>query len=370
MIDAHPATLSWLASVRRQRVIPLGVDRFGQSGDLPDLYREYHLNVGRDRRPRRPASPCRPLCDTLLANPALAFLPRYGRPDSERNDCGDRLRCLQMPKAESPTRIRPPARPRRLPHAHADRAAVGRRAAAGPRPGRPPANRRLGRRRGDGAGVRGRHERRDTTHAEDPGGRIRHLLDETERQAPRQGGIRRPLVGLRARRRPAARRRQIREHQLGTVDRQGVPHRQLEPVAEHHDRRGRGRRPGERDVHLHPRALGSRRVLSPGAPRHRRPDGARHRRRRAECPEAGAVDRRRARGGRRHGAVHGDPGHRERKPGGGPLPHEQRHGAGGIGLRRGRRHAEDPRGDEDRIHRGAGPRRTTTTKRTRPSRSG
>ena len=45
VVDAHPATLSWLASVRRQRVIPLGVDRFGQSGDLPDLYREYRLDV-------------------------------------------------------------------------------------------------------------------------------------------------------------------------------------------------------------------------------------------------------------------------------------------------------------------------------------
>ena len=45
MIDAHPATLSWLASVRGQRVVPLGVDRFGQSGDLPDLYREYRLDV-------------------------------------------------------------------------------------------------------------------------------------------------------------------------------------------------------------------------------------------------------------------------------------------------------------------------------------
>ena len=43
--DAHPATLSWLASVRRQRVVPLGVERFGQSGDLPDLYREYRLDV-------------------------------------------------------------------------------------------------------------------------------------------------------------------------------------------------------------------------------------------------------------------------------------------------------------------------------------
>ena len=44
VLDGHPATLSWLASVRRHRVVPLGVDRFGQSGDLPDLYREYRLD--------------------------------------------------------------------------------------------------------------------------------------------------------------------------------------------------------------------------------------------------------------------------------------------------------------------------------------
>ncbi len=44
VLDGHPATLSWLASVRRHRVVPLGVDRFGQSGDIPDLYREYRLD--------------------------------------------------------------------------------------------------------------------------------------------------------------------------------------------------------------------------------------------------------------------------------------------------------------------------------------
>ena len=38
VVDAHPATLSWLGAVDRHRVIPLGVDRFGQSGDIPDLY--------------------------------------------------------------------------------------------------------------------------------------------------------------------------------------------------------------------------------------------------------------------------------------------------------------------------------------------
>src|SRR3712207_8575922 len=36
---------AWLGAVRGQRVVPLGVDRFGQAGDIPDLYREYGLDV-------------------------------------------------------------------------------------------------------------------------------------------------------------------------------------------------------------------------------------------------------------------------------------------------------------------------------------
>ena len=45
VIDGHPATLGWLGSVRGQQVEPLGVDRFGQSGSLPDLYREHGIGV-------------------------------------------------------------------------------------------------------------------------------------------------------------------------------------------------------------------------------------------------------------------------------------------------------------------------------------
>ncbi len=45
VIDAHPATLSWLGAVKRQRMIALGVDRFGQSGDIPDLYRAYGIDA-------------------------------------------------------------------------------------------------------------------------------------------------------------------------------------------------------------------------------------------------------------------------------------------------------------------------------------
>jgi pyruvate dehydrogenase E1 component len=44
-VDGAPATLSWLGGVRGQRVSALGLDGFGQVGDLPDLYRHYRLDV-------------------------------------------------------------------------------------------------------------------------------------------------------------------------------------------------------------------------------------------------------------------------------------------------------------------------------------
>ena len=31
--------------MRGQRVVPLGPDHFGQSGDIPDLYREYDIDT-------------------------------------------------------------------------------------------------------------------------------------------------------------------------------------------------------------------------------------------------------------------------------------------------------------------------------------
>ena len=45
VLDGHPLALSWLGSVRGQRVVPLGIERFGQSGDIPDLYRTYGLDA-------------------------------------------------------------------------------------------------------------------------------------------------------------------------------------------------------------------------------------------------------------------------------------------------------------------------------------
>jgi pyruvate dehydrogenase E1 component len=45
LIDGAPAALSWLGGVHGHRVSPLGVERFGQTGSLRDLYRVYRLDV-------------------------------------------------------------------------------------------------------------------------------------------------------------------------------------------------------------------------------------------------------------------------------------------------------------------------------------
>ena len=44
MADAAPAALSWLGGVLGQRVAPLGVEKFGQTGSLADLYAAYRLD--------------------------------------------------------------------------------------------------------------------------------------------------------------------------------------------------------------------------------------------------------------------------------------------------------------------------------------
>ena len=43
--DGYPATLAWLGAVHGHRIISLGVDRFGQSGDIPDLYRIHGIDT-------------------------------------------------------------------------------------------------------------------------------------------------------------------------------------------------------------------------------------------------------------------------------------------------------------------------------------
>lgn len=43
--DAHSGTLDWMGSVGGHRIYPLGVDSFGQSGDLQDLYGHYGIDA-------------------------------------------------------------------------------------------------------------------------------------------------------------------------------------------------------------------------------------------------------------------------------------------------------------------------------------
>ena len=45
VLDGSPGALSWLGGVKGMRVSPLGTDRFGQTGDLYDLYRTYRLDA-------------------------------------------------------------------------------------------------------------------------------------------------------------------------------------------------------------------------------------------------------------------------------------------------------------------------------------
>ena len=45
VIDGHPATLSWLGAVAGHRTIPLGVEHFGQTGTIADLYRHFGIDA-------------------------------------------------------------------------------------------------------------------------------------------------------------------------------------------------------------------------------------------------------------------------------------------------------------------------------------
>ena len=45
VIDGHPAALGWLGSVRGHRVEALGVEHFGQTGTIGDLYRHHGIDA-------------------------------------------------------------------------------------------------------------------------------------------------------------------------------------------------------------------------------------------------------------------------------------------------------------------------------------
>jgi pyruvate dehydrogenase E1 component len=43
--DGHPATLAWIGSVMGHRTAPLGVEHFGQTGTIDDLYRHFMIDA-------------------------------------------------------------------------------------------------------------------------------------------------------------------------------------------------------------------------------------------------------------------------------------------------------------------------------------
>jgi pyruvate dehydrogenase E1 component len=45
VIDGHPATLAWLGSVHGHRTRSLGVEHFGQTGSIAQLYRHYGIDA-------------------------------------------------------------------------------------------------------------------------------------------------------------------------------------------------------------------------------------------------------------------------------------------------------------------------------------
>src|SRR6516164_5047610 len=45
VLDGHPATLAWLGAVHGHRARSLGVEHFGQTGSIPELYRHYGIDA-------------------------------------------------------------------------------------------------------------------------------------------------------------------------------------------------------------------------------------------------------------------------------------------------------------------------------------
>ena len=61
VLDGHPATLGWVGSVRGHRMRTLGVDSFGQSGSLADLYQHHAIDARAIMRAAQTLCPGRPL---------------------------------------------------------------------------------------------------------------------------------------------------------------------------------------------------------------------------------------------------------------------------------------------------------------------
>ncbi len=61
VLDGHPATLGWLGSVMGHRTRSLGVEHFGQTGTLQDLYRHYGIDANAIVAAAEAIAPGRPI---------------------------------------------------------------------------------------------------------------------------------------------------------------------------------------------------------------------------------------------------------------------------------------------------------------------
>lgn len=61
VVDGHPATLAWLGAVAGHRTRSLGVEHFGQTGRVADLYRHYGIDAEGILRAAQSIAPGRPL---------------------------------------------------------------------------------------------------------------------------------------------------------------------------------------------------------------------------------------------------------------------------------------------------------------------
>ncbi|GGK48036.1 transketolase [Salinarimonas ramus] len=61
VLDGHPATLAWLGSVAGHRTRSLGVEHFGQTGTIADLYRHYGIDAQGIAQAAQAIAPGRPI---------------------------------------------------------------------------------------------------------------------------------------------------------------------------------------------------------------------------------------------------------------------------------------------------------------------
>ncbi|MCB2101270.1 MAG: transketolase, partial [Rhodobacterales bacterium] len=61
VLDGHQAALSWLGGVHGHKVKPLGVEHFGQSASLGDLYRHHGIDANAIAHAVMAVAPGRPV---------------------------------------------------------------------------------------------------------------------------------------------------------------------------------------------------------------------------------------------------------------------------------------------------------------------